>query len=343
MTTRQPLPIYFHTRQLAHKPLYEWAMGEKLSHPETSHRAENIYSALSRDPASFVLAEPQPIPLSLVARVHRPELLTLYQTAQSITEGVSLHPSVFPKRHQAQGNPRHLQQAGYFCFDSGTPLTSITWEAALWSASCAQSAALDVESGAHHAAYALCRPPGHHASSDLFGGYCYLNNAGIVARRLRRRCRVAILDIDFHHGNGTQDLFYGDDRVLFVSIHGEPREFYPFFSGYASEIGTGRGKGFTINYPLPRGCDGQEYLTIMRNKVVPAIRSFAPGILIVSAGFDTYKKDPIGNFKLDTPDFFELGEVIRSLSVPTVILQEGGYAVDELGQNVAAFLRAFIS
>lgn len=335
------MPVFFHSRQLAHKPVYEWAMGERLEHPETTYRAENIYNALSADSSAFVIREPQPISEAVLKRAHNPRLITLFQKAREIQEGTTFYPSVFPKRHQTRANPADVHQAGYFCYDSGTPLNSTTWEAAAWSASCANDAAKLVESGQATASYALCRPPGHHASRDLFGGYCYFNNAAIIAKRARAKCRVAILDIDFHHGNGTQDIFYRDNQVLFLSIHGDPKDFYPFFSGYAHEEGSGRGKGFTLNLPIPRGCDGQEYLKLLSRKILPTIRAFDPGMLILSAGFDTYEKDPIGAFALKTRDFHVVGELLGKLGLPTVILQEGGYCVNELGLNVATFLRGF--
>jgi len=338
--TEPKIPVLFHPRQLDHRPLYEWAFGDKLPHPETSRRADNIYAALMADPALFSIRAPTHFPISLIEAVHDQRLVTLYKTAeQKLSEDDTLYPSVFPRRSQTSGDPTFLQKAGYFCFDSGTPLTVATWEAAAWSAACADEAARVVESGSSRVAYGLCRPPGHHASRDLFGGYCYFNNAAIVAKRLRKKGRVAILDIDFHHGNGTQDIFYRDDSVLFASIHGDPATFYPYFSGFADETGEGRGEGFTLNIPLPRGCDGQEYARVLENRVLTFIDDFDPAFLIISAGFDTYKNDPIGAFTLDTPDYHTIGDMIGRLARPTIVLQEGGYWVDELGPNVATFLR----
>lgn len=335
------LPVFFDSRQLSHKPLYEWAMGEKLPHPETTHRAETILAALERDAGRFEVLEPGETPMPWIRKVHDSALLKLYEKAREIPPGESFYPSVFPKRAETRTLVGELKQAGYYCLDSGTPLTSTTWSAACLSAACAFNAATLIESGKERAAYALCRPPGHHATRDLFGGYCYFNNAAIIAKRFKEKGRVAILDIDFHHGNGTQQIFYRDDSVFFVSIHGDPKDFYPYFSGRADEIGEGRGKEFNLNIPLPRGCDGQEYLRQIRNRVLPAIRAFHPQLLILSAGFDTYREDPIGAFTLETGDFAELGETLSGLGLPTVILQEGGYCVEKLGVNVSAFLRAF--
>lgn len=335
-------PIFFDRRQLEHRPAHEWIRGEKIPHPEILDRAENILEAVEADSSFFKIHQPQEIPFSLIQNVHIPEMLTLYETAQKISaEGASFYPSIFPKHSVSVVDPLDIRHAGYFCFDSGTPLAFNTWEAARLSASCAHEASLYVESGKGRVAYALCRPPGHHAARDYFGGYCYVNNAAVIAKRMRRKCRVVILDIDFHHGNGTQDIFYRDDAVFFVSIHGDPKEFYPFFTGNATEKGAARGKGFNLNIPLPRGCDGQEYMSQIRRKVIPAIRAFNPGLLIVSAGFDTYREDPIGGFALDTVDYAELGETLGKLNIPSVILQEGGYHVKKLGLNVTTFLRGF--
>ena len=337
---QEQIPVFFHPRQLEHRPLYEWAFGEKLEHPEKTDRADRIFAALTADGPHFSIRPPKAIPLELITRIHDERLITLYKTAaEELPPGRTIHPSVFPKRSQSRGDPRHLAGAGYFCFDSGTPLASTTWDAAAWSAACAAEAAELVGAGEARLAYGLCRPPGHHASRDLFGGYCYFNNAALAARVLRRRGTVALLDIDFHHGNGTQSLFYRDNRVLFASIHGDPREFYPYFSGYSEETGEGRGRGFTLNYPLPRGCDLQGYLEVLEEGVLPALRAFAPSYLVISAGFDTYRDDPIGAFELDTPDYHALGERLGQLGLPTVAIQEGGYCVDRLGDNVVTFLR----
>lgn len=334
----EPTPVLFHRRQLAHKPAYEWAFGKRLPHPETSRRAEHILAALEADRERFRVWAPPEIPDRLLAKVHDSRLARLYRTASALAEGSTFYPSVFPKRNQTSPDPFDIHQAGYFCFDSGTPLTETTWEAAVWSASCAYEASRIVAQREAKLAYALCRPPGHHASKDLFGGYCYYNNAALVAQALCRRARVAILDIDFHHGNGTQDLFYRSRGVLFISIHGDPREFYPYFSGYSSECGAGPGSGFNVNLPIGRGCDGKAYLDTIDRQVLPAIRAFDPGYLVVSAGFDTFKHDPIGAFMLENADYHALGERVGGLGLPTTVVQEGGYFTDELGPNVRTFL-----
>jgi len=334
--------VFFHLDQLNHKPVYEWAFGEKLPHPETTSRAENILHALEKE-KKYEIVSPTNSPLQYLHDTHDARLFHLYKSAEKQLTDETFYPSVFPKRNKTIAYPSDVKHAGYFCFDSGTPLTRSTWMAARWSAACAVNAAKWVESGKAKEAYALCRPPGHHASRDLFGGYCYFNNAALAAKQFRKSGKVVILDIDFHHGNGTQSIFYRDSKVLFISIHGDPKEFYPYYWGHASEIGSGQGRNYNINLPLPSGCDGKEYLRVIRSKVLPIIKDFSPSALIISAGFDTYKEDPIGRFSLESDDYFEIGAELARLELPSVIVQEGGYCTDKLGTNVHLFLTGFLS
>lgn len=330
------MPVFFSEAQLEFEPGYEWALGEKIAHPEHAARAESILGTLGRDPA-FEVRPPESLPGGLLRRQHADALITLYETAASMPEGETLYPSVFP-RDTRSGDPRNLHHAGAFCFDAGTPLSARTLDAVTWSAATAHAAARALMAGAP-AAYALSRPPGHHATRDLFGGYCYVNNCGLAARALRRRGRVAIIDIDFHHGNGTQALFYRDPQVLTVSLHGDPREFFPYHAGYADERGAGRGLGYNLNLPLAAGCDGQAWLRTFDAEALTAVRAYAPAALVVAAGFDGYTKDPLGEFTLETADFEVIGERIGRMGLPTVMVQEGGYHVAHLGRNVGAFLR----
>lgn len=339
---RQPIPVFFHPSQAEHRPVYEWAFGEKLDHPETTNRIGNILEAIEANSLSFSVRPPEAMAIEQIHEVHGTKLLQLYETAErELEEGKSFYPSVFPRDRTESFSAGKLAHAGAFCFDSGTPLTKQTRAAAEWSAASAYSASLLVERGESRFAYALCRPPGHHAEKESFGGYCYFNNAAIVAHRWMQNARVAIVDIDFHHGNGTQSIFYEEDRVLFISIHGDPGPFYPYFSGFSHEIGQGRGEGFNINLPLPAGCDGQEYFRTLERSVFPPLLKFAPDYLILSAGFDTFRDDPIGRFCLDTKDFAEVGARFARLGLPTVILQEGGYCVSKLGLNVVTLLQGF--
>jgi len=336
------IPVYFHHDQLQHKPMFEWAFGEKISHPETTSRAESILAAMQAQSERYHFIEPQRFPLSGLRDIHNKDLITVYKAAMSLPIDKTFYPTVFPQRRDLDHlDPRNVNHAGAYCFDSGTPLNATTWAAAAWSASCADLAAKAVVERKQQVTYALCRPPGHHASKDLFGGYCYFNNAAIAANRLRKLGSVAIVDIDFHHGNGTQSLYYADDKVLFVSIHGDPRDHYPYYWGFAEETGQGYGRGFNLNFPLPAGCDGQEYLKVLQKRVIPALKAFQPKFLVLSAGFDTYVGDSMGTFSLETPDYFELAAAFASLQLPTVVIQEGGYNAESLGQCVTTFLAGF--
>jgi acetoin utilization deacetylase AcuC-like enzyme len=242
-------------------------------------------------------------------------------------------------------------RAGWYCFDMAAPITAGTWEAAVAAARVAVSAAEAVMGGAR-AAYGLCRPPGHHAGRDYCGGFCYLNNAAIAAECLLAEGttedtgkmpvprRVAILDVDYHHGNGTQDIFYQRDDVLFVSIHADPNTQYPYFWGHAQERGSGKGEGFNWNLPLPRGATSAAWFAALESGL-KRIEEFAPAALVVSLGVDAHETDGVGDFKLVTEDLAEAGTKIAGLHLPTVFVQEGGYNLATIGACVAAVLGGF--
>jgi len=332
------IPVFFNEVQLEFKPLYEWALGEKIPHPETTARAESILAAVERDDA-FDVREPEPVDPDVLRALHDHNLLTLYETASRLPEGETFYPNVFPEKKRGQGDPTNLNQAGAWCFDSGTPLSGRTLEAARWSAACAQNAARAVADG-ESVAYALSRPPGHHALRELYGGYCYFNNTAVAARTLREAGyeRVAVVDVDFHHGNGTQGLFYEDPSVLTVSLHGHPRDYFPYFVGYADERGRGDGVGTNLNIPLPGELDGVEYLNELGRHALPFVRHYGPDALVVAGGLDGYHKDPVGDWKLTTEDFGRVGETLGLLGLPTVVVQEGGYYSAHLGRNAVALL-----
>lgn len=337
---RRPMPVFFHPEQLLFKPLYEWAYGDKIDHPETTARAESILASLAAEPALFDVRPPEAIDADVLLAQHDRALLTLYDSARALPEGETFYPMVFPRESRYKADPGNLHHAGAFCFDSGTPLDGRTYSAATWSAACAHAAALEVRDGRAELAYALSRPPGHHATRSEFGGYCYFNNAGVAAAALlgRGHGRVAVVDVDFHHGNGTQSLFYADDRVLTISIHGDPSLYFPWFAGFPDETGEGRGAGFNLNLPLPGGADVQAWLDQLDRHVVPTIRRFAPDALVVSAGLDAYHLDPVGKHTLQTDDFAAIGARLGRLGLPTVAVQEGGYYTPHLGRNARALL-----
>jgi acetoin utilization deacetylase AcuC-like enzyme len=245
--------------------------------------------------------------------------------------------STFSPRGAARQPRGFLGLTGYYAYGVGSPILAGTWDAAYWAAQSAVTAAALVQAGAP-AAYALCRPPGHHAARDLYGGYCYLNNAAIAARWLGER--TAVLDIDYHHGNGTQLIFYDDPTVLFCSLHAHPDDDYPYYWGEAGERGAGAGLGFNHNWTLPQGCDDPTYLAAL-DAAAAVITAFAPRYLVLSAGWDTAAGDPVGGFALSPAGLAAAGRRIRALALPTVIVQEGGYLLERLGDNALAFLQAF--
>ena len=338
MSADPRVPAFFHPAQLLFKPRYEWAFGHRIDHPETTARAESIVHALEQRDDGYALRQPAPAPPGTVSALHDGSLLALYRTASALPENEDFYPTVFPKRDQVAADPTKLHHAGAYCFDAGTPLSGRTWEAASWSASCAHAAARTLIAEKRRVTYALSRPPGHHATRTSFGGYCYLNNAAVAVRALRRGARVAVLDIDVHHGNGTQSMFYRDPKVMVVSLHEHPDTCFPYFAGYPTETGAGPGAGTNLNVTEAAGCDGRRYFELLDRHALPALRSFAPDFLVLSAGLDTYELDPVGHFKLTTDDLRTVGERIGRLGLPTVTIQEGGYHAPHLGRNAVALL-----
>ncbi len=297
--------------------------------------------------AGHGLVPPGDAGLAPILALHDPGLVEFLRTAfdqwRAAGKDGFMLPSGFAARSLRQDviPPGINGQLGYYAFDASTPIVEGTWEAAYASAQCALTAAALVAEG-ERAAYALCRPPGHHAAKAAYGGYCFLNNAALAAQSLRDRgrARVAVLDVDYHHDNGTQDIFYDRADVLTVSIHGTPATEYPFFRGYADETGTGVGLGFNRNLPLPRGTEWPDWHAAL-TEALSIIRAFAPDALVVALGVDTYEHDPISAFKLKETDYPQIGAAIASLGLPTVFTQEGGYAVAEIGRNVAGVLTGF--
>jgi acetoin utilization deacetylase AcuC-like enzyme len=227
---------------------------------------------------------------------------------------------------------------GWWCFEMTTPLTQGTYEAARSAVDVALTAADHVIEG-ERVAYGLCRPPGHHATRALYGGYCFFNNAAVVAEHLTASTggRVSVLDVDYHHGNGTQQIFYDRADVQFVSLHGDPHRAYPYLTGFNDEVGSGVGRGTTSNFPLPERTGDDEYIEVL-TAACGEIASFAPDFLVLSLGLDTFVDDPIGDLALTADGFEAAGAVVASLGLRTVVLQEGGYAVDELGENARRWL-----
>ena len=336
------MKIVYTDSHLQHAPRHELTRRGLIPYPESPDRAELILDTLQKRGFADVIP-PRKYPSDLLLNVHDSAYLHYLENIYTewVASGQPEEGAVsvtFGLRNRAQKPESLADQAGYYCFDT-TPIVEGTYQAAVAAARCALTSA-DLLLEGERAAYALCRPPGHHAERDLFGGYCYLNNAAIAAAYLSRRGRVAILDIDYHHGNGTQDIFYDTDQLLFASIHADPDHQYPFFWGRANERGEGAGHGFNHNFPLPPGIDDDRYLQVL-DKVLHLIREFAPAYLVISAGVDTFRDDFWGDFDLSLEGFGRIGERIAKVNLPTLLVQEGGYGPDHIGTAVANLLQAF--
>jgi acetoin utilization deacetylase AcuC-like enzyme len=331
----------FAREQLAHSPAREMHNGGWMPHAETAQRAESIVTALPP------LLPARDFGVAPILRVHTAEYVDFLREAYALWQAAGREGDALPYVWPVVGRrPLTLSRIdallGRFSFDAATPIAPGTWEATYWGAQTALTALAPLLDGSARTAFALCRPPGHHAGSDYFGGYCYLNSAAIAARAARDagHARVAVLDVDYHHGNGTQDIFLTDPSVFYASIHADPATDYPFYWGHADEAGEGAGASTTLNLPLPRGTTIVPYLAAL-DTALAALRTFDPSLLVVSFGADTFAGDPISGFALATADYPAVAARIASLALPTLIVMEGGYATAELGVNVAAFLSGF--
>lgn len=302
---------------------------------ESPVRVKSILAEIDKS-GLFSQIMPQPFPERHLHEVHATDFINyLKRACNDVPEGKSLYPYVFPIRNKTRPPKEPAVLSGYYCIDTFTPINRNAYPAARRAVDCALTAAREVLNG-RRLAYALVRPPGHHAEHGVFGGFCYFNNNAAAAQYLSHFGKVAILDIDYHHGNGQQDIFYRRSDVLTISLHGHPSFAYPYFSGFAEELGEGEGEGFNLNLPLPENLDGECYRKALA-KALERIEAFAPSFLVVALGLDTAKGDPTGTWQLLVRDFRLNGEAIGSLGLPTVICQEGGYRTGTLGKNALAF------
>ena len=343
------MQIVYSDAHTAHHPKHFVVSGAVQDSPEVPERAERLIAAARA--AGHPVSAPEPCGLGPIAAVHTAEYLDYLTHAArrwSYMKGASpevianIHPNGRTVGPGRGGYPLGVVgQAGYHSADSACPISSGTWPAVCASASSAVQAARMVEEGAD-AVYALCRPPGHHAFADMAGGFCFLNNAAIAAQWLAARGgRIAVVDVDVHHGNGTQGIFYDRGDVLTISLHADPARFYPFFWGYAEERGEGAGLGANLNLPLPKGIGDDDYLDALEQRALRRLEAFAPDALVVALGLDAYEGDPFEGMKITTSGFGRIGAALGALDLPSVLVQEGGYLSEELGDNLVSFLAGF--
>lgn len=310
---------------------------------ECPARANNIAATLRENGFGEIIA-PNHFPDEKITRLHAPDYLEFLETAwteweRSGAQGANARPDTFVGAGMRYaGTECIVGKLGRYSFDATSPIVSGSWQAIRSSANVALTGA-ELVKGDERMAFSACRPPGHHATSNYCGGYCYLNNNALAAQSFidGGARRVAILDVDYHHGNGTQSIFYERNDVMTISLHADPKVEYPFFLGYADEPGEGVGHGFNINYPLPFGTGWDSYSEALAD-ALQRLRGFSPDVLVVALGLDTFAGDPTTFFEIETKDFNSMGGAIGAFGLPTLVVLEGGYSVEWIGQNTLEFL-----
>ncbi|QGX99079.1 histone deacetylase family protein [Roseovarius faecimaris] len=334
------MKAFFDDRQGKHDPRHFMANGALLPNPETPERIARLKAGAQAAGCNF--GRPEDAGLCPIAAVHSAEYLSFLQNIYTRWcridgAGEEVIPNIHPANRTDSYPKSAIGQAGYHQADTACPIAEHTWEAAYWSAQSA-IAGVDALLAGESAAYALSRPPGHHAFTDMAGGFCFLNNSGIAAERLRAAGhRPAILDVDVHHGNGTQGMFYTRDDVLTVSIHADPARFYPFFWGHAQERGKDAGLGCNLNLPLVRGTGDDAYLATL-DTALNRISAFGATALVVALGLDAHEEDPFQGLAITTAGFARIAKAIAAMGLPTLYVQEGGYLSDALATNLTSFL-----
>jgi acetoin utilization deacetylase AcuC-like enzyme len=310
---------------------------------ECPERANNVLQAI-RDQEIGALISPLNFGEDKLLRIHAPDYVQFLKNVwpewlASDEKGANARPDTFVGAGMRRADTECIAgKLGRYSFDSTTPFVEGSWQAIRASANIALTGA-DLLRGGERQAFALCRPPGHHANVDYCGGYCYLNNTALAAQSLLDggAKKIAVLDVDYHHGNGTQSIFYERNDVLTVSLHADPSVEYPFFLGYADEPGSGAGHGFNINYPLPFGTDWDKYEVALVD-ALHEVRRFEPDALVVALGLDTFVDDPTTHFGIAADDYVQMGHSVAALGVPTLVVLEGGYSVEHIGTNTVKFL-----
>ena len=340
------MQAFFSNDQLLHDPQQFMRLGRISKPTDLPTRAEALMATLATRGIS--VSVPPEAGRAALEQVHSSDYLDYLETAYTrwqalgsggVTPGIEVLPNLSPHgtRKGPCPSPSVIAQTGWYIGDLACPIGPHTWRSVQRSAHAALAAAESVRGGAN-IAYALCRPSGHHAQRARAGGFCYVNNSAIAAAQLRQTfARVAVLDIDAHHGDGTQQIFYERGDVFTVSTHADPAGYYPWYSGYAHERGTGEGEGCNLNLPLAHGSGNAEFALAL-DQAVAAIERFQPQALVLPLGFDTYKDDPISVLKFDMQAYRLAGARLRALGLPTVVVQEGGYMVEAIGAALDAFL-----
>ncbi len=341
------MKIFYSEMHRRHNPPFEiFDGGRRVPYLESPARMDRILSALRKMNWADI-KEPSDLGLDPILAVHDSDYLKFLASAwdewqASVSEADSAPdksaflPATFALRRLPHKPKSLLGRAGYYMMDLSAVIVKGTYEAALSSANCALSGAQAVIEG-ERVAFALCRPPGHHAGKDYAAGYCFINNAAVAANSIVSKGKVAILDIDYHAGNGTQDIFYDRSDVLTISIHADPASEYPYYAGYEDETGAKEGIGYHHNFPLPAGTDDLHHLATLQN-AIGIIKKFKPKYLVVSAGMDIYNDDPLGTFRISWEGIREIGNKIAKLELPTLFVMEGGYNCEALGDNLIALL-----
>lgn len=333
----------FDSRQRSHDPKHFMANGVQLANPEVPARIDALQAGALAAGCEF--SEANDFGLGPIAAIHSAEYLHFLKTIYTRWKRMpnasdEVIPNIHPDKRTASYPKSAIGQAGFHQVDTACPIGKGTWESAYWAAQSALTGAeLIIEGEA--AAYALCRPPGHHACADLAGGFCFINSAAVAAQHLQRAGkRPAILDVDVHHGNGTQSIFYGRADVLTISIHADPIRFYPFFWGHAHERGEADGLGANLNLPLARGTADDDYLQTL-DSAIERIAVSGADVLVIALGLDAHENDPLKGLAITTAGFGRIGKAIAEIGLPTLLVQEGGYLSAQLGDNLGSFISEF--
>lgn len=354
------IPVLYSSAHSQHAPPVELWNGKLVNYPEVPRRIENIRERLESSGLIDLIKYEEVVSADALTTVHDPGLIdyletmsnnvdsflndpdNFYDTGDQMEKQEYFFPAVFPIRPSMM---RIRESAGghhgFYCFDMEAPIGKGTWNAAWHSASLALKGADTLLAGEAEVVYPLCRPPGHHVGPDFFGGYCYINNAALATKRLTQMGRVALIDVDYHHGNGSQTIFWNDPEVLFGSLHAHPTEEYPFYSGHADETGGPGAEGTNLNYPLRRRSSQDAYLEAF-DDLIQKVRAFEPDAVVVSLGYDTYKDDPVAFFNVDENGYYHMGQGFASLGKPLLLVQEGGYQIEALGACSEAVVRGVI-